>query len=96
MYLVGQSLGARAALALQERYPHRFAASLLVSGAWNPATASRLKDEHLLFVAADADSDTKAEVMAYIKQLKKPEPRQAVRRWTWDKLMKRWTETSAC
>ena len=71
VYLVGQSLGARAALALQERYPHRFAASLLVSGAWNPATASRLKDEHLLFVAADADSDTKAEVMAYIKQLKK-------------------------
>ena len=71
VYLVGQSLGARAALALQERYPHRFAASLLVSGAWNPATASRLKDEHLLFVAADADSDTKAEVTAYIKQLKK-------------------------
>ena len=71
VYLVGQSLGARAALALQERYPHGFAASLLVSGAWNPATASRLKDEHLLFVAADADSDTKAEVTAYIKQLKK-------------------------
>jgi predicted peptidase len=54
IYTTGQSQGCMASCELNVRYPDYFAASLLVSGQWNPETmAAKLTKKHL-FIALSA------------------------------------------
>lgn len=49
LYNTGQSQGCMASCEMDSRWPDLFAASVLVSGHWDLAKMSRLRDKHLLF-----------------------------------------------
>jgi predicted peptidase len=51
IYTTGQSQGCMASCELNVRYPDYFAASLLVSGQWNPATMAAKLTKKKLFIA---------------------------------------------
>lgn len=70
VYLVGQSKGASAALALMEKYPQRFTASMCLSGAWKKGFDS-LKNEKVLFVCAEDDKESMQGVGNYIDEIEK-------------------------
>ena len=54
IYATGQSQGCMASCELNVRYPEYFAASLLVSGQWNPATmAAKLTKKNLLIALSE-------------------------------------------
>ena len=58
LYLVGQGVSGGAAMALQEQYPSTFAGAVCLSGAWNGAKSyETLKNENLLFIATEGDTD---------------------------------------
>lgn len=67
-YLVGQSKGASAALALMEQYPQRFAASVCLSGAWKKGFDT-LKEENILFISSQEDKTGKEEIENFIDNL---------------------------
>lgn len=70
IYLVGQSKGASAALALMEQYPQRFAASMCLSGAWQKGFDA-LKNENVLFVCAEDDKESMQSIDNYISEMEK-------------------------
>lgn len=54
IYTTGQSQGCMASCELNVQYPDYFAASLLVSGQWNPATmAAKLTNSHLFIALSE-------------------------------------------
>jgi predicted peptidase len=54
IYTTGQSQGCMASCELNVRYPEYFAASLLVSGQWNPETMAARMTKQNLFIALSA------------------------------------------
>lgn len=71
LYLTGQSMGAMAALAMNEKYPNRFAASLLIAGSWNPQSAFVMKQKNLWFVASEGDTVTTQRLRTFVSALEK-------------------------
>jgi predicted peptidase len=53
IYTTGQSQGCMASCELNIRYPDYFAASLLVSGQWDPAGMATLTDKHLFIALSE-------------------------------------------
>lgn len=56
LYTTGQSGGCMASIALNIKYPHLFAASLLVAGQWNPAQVAPLATQKLWIIVAQDDA----------------------------------------
>lgn len=55
LYTTGQSMGCMSSIELNIRYPGFFAASLLISGFWNPETMLALKDQTIWVVISRGD-----------------------------------------
>lgn len=56
VYTTGQSMGFLAGCELNIRYPDLFAASLMVSGFWNPNTMTALQDQNIWFFVSSGDT----------------------------------------
>ena len=70
LYLIGQGVSAGAAMALQESQPGAFAAALCLSGAWNHAQSyETLKQENILFVATEGDTEGTSAIDECLKNL---------------------------
>jgi len=70
LYLIGQGVSGGAAMALQEQYPSTFAAAVCLSGAWNEAKSyETLKNENLLFIATEGDTDGVTAIESCLEKL---------------------------
>lgn len=56
VYTTGQSMGYLSGCELNIRYPDFFAASLMVSGFWNPERMRALKDQTMWFLVSEGDT----------------------------------------
>ena len=70
LYLHGQGVSGGAAMALEEQYPSTFAGAVCLSGAWNEAKSyETLKNENLLFVATEGDTEGVSAIESCLEKL---------------------------
>lgn len=69
LYTTGQSMGCKASIALNLKYPDMFAASLLVAGQWDPKAMSALNKANMWIINSEGDEKSYPGMNACISSL---------------------------
>jgi predicted peptidase len=69
VYTTGQSMGCMLSFYLNIAHPEMFAASIFVSGHWDPVSVGTLADKHFFYISSAADSKFAAKIDAVKENL---------------------------